>query len=435
MGLWHRRRTPAAPLVALALALLLAGCGDAELPFAGEPGRATAITIDSWVPFVMGDVRLPDDGAASGPLLLDTGSPLTLLDRGATGLTAGHASAELRAFGLTFPGYPLVVTDVFAGEDPCQSRPTAGIVGGDLLRHFRLGLDYKAGRAYLFRGPEADDATLDADTEPPLRVPLEVLGGGTVAGLAGVEGSVGVPGTRLVVARVRVEGRDAVAVIDTGASLNLIGTRLLKRLGDTGGRPQLCCTGVTTLGGAVRARVLRVKSIELGGARVDSVAALAAAGLDSLLAGLSGEIGREVDLLLGGSFLREFTARYDYGAGWLELRRYRSPTHIDRDEFVGPGFSFCEARHVTDPKSGADVPVGMRVLDVYQDTDASDQGVAAGSLVVAVDGSSVVGKSAEQALQLIRKHAVGETVKLSFKATPADIVRQVEVERVLPEYK
>ena len=404
---WH--------LSMLLLLLAAAACGDDDLlTFEGQPGQAATISISAGVPLV----DLGVGQGAARPALLDTGSPLTvLLSSAYPALGSGPTSVDLAAFGLRFPGYPVTVLNLFGGGVCANS--VSGLVGGDLLRHFRLGLDYRGQRGFLFYG-DAADPVMSADAAAEQEVKIRVLGGG-LARLSGHSTVYDLSATRLVMAEALVEGKKVAALVDTGASLVVVNPGLLASLGQTG-RPSLCCETVSTMAGHVKMKLTRLRQLRLGPASVDNLAALVLTD-STLLDALSREVGQQVQLLVGGNFLRHYAVKVDYQGARIMLGRYRSQDHVDPREYVGPGFSFCRTA------AGE-----QQVLDVYQGTDASAQGVQPGDLLQQVDGTAVKGMQREAVLSLLRKPAVGVAGKLTFTTAKGTVERQIKVEQLLADY-
>ena len=392
--------------------LLLVSCGDEPSGprYEGTTGAAVAISLEGWVP----RIEAVADGAPI-TVMIDTGSPITVL--ALPSRPPGEVRLELRAFGLTFPDLPAVVSSLFTDDGTCDPPHPDGLLGGDLLRAFRLGLDYRGERAFLFDGAD-DDPPVAAGTEGPVEVPIDVLGGG-LARLDDVPDPVAVEATRIAVTGAAVEGSTRVAVVDTGASLTVVSAALLKSLGESG-RPSLCCETVSTIYGEVSARLSRLRQLTLGGVTVKSLPVLVW-DQPSFFGAISAEVGRDVQLLVGGSYLRRFAVKVDYRRQRLELARYRNQDHVDEDEFVGPGFTLCR------PTVTAE---GMVVVDVFQGTDAETQGVRSGDRLLSVDGQSVVGLGRDEARTLLQK-AAGSTVNLVFAN---NVKKTVKVERLLADY-
>ena len=178
-----------------------------------------------------------------------------------------------------------------------------------------------------------------------------------------------------------------------------------------------------TLYGSRKLTLSRVRELKLGQVTLRNQPVLVMDDQEFFSA-LSAEIGREVKILVGGSFLRHFAVSLDYVGHELELSRYRDQTHIDPSEFVGPGFSFCKAKKEGD---------GMVVMDVYEGTDAETKGIKERAMLMHVDGHSVLPLSTKEVHELITQK-LGKTVRLSFRATPEDLQVDLVVQEMLPDY-
>ncbi len=415
-----------AALASAALGFFGAACSgdDAGITYVGTPGRLGPMLVDQWVPWI--DVSL--DGSERELALVDTGLPLTLLySSGFGGLAPGLNNVELDAFGLRFVDFDLAVVRRQAAQPVCVGDVPAGLLGHDLFGHFRLGLDYRGQRVVLHDQPAEAGAGLFEQTEgleSARVVAVELLGGGLLQ-LAEVADPLPAPATRVVTEAI-VEGSASTAMVDTGASLTAISRTLFDRLGGSD-RPALCCATVEVVDGVVDAEVTRLRELRLGPVSVTSLPVLVLDNPD-LFAALGAEVGRPVQMLIGGSLLRQFAVEIDYPGRRLLLQRYLDRPHIDPDEYLLPGFSFCRA-------AAAD---GMVVLDVFEGSDGAHKGVERGHLLVAVDGRSVTDLPAADALALIRDRSEGESVKLTFEAQgegQGGIDLDVALERLLPEYE
>lgn len=401
----------------LAVAGSLSACGAEEgLIFEGTPGQPVPLELSDWIPLVQARV----DSGASFAALVDTGSPLTAVSPTAhPSGEVGAATVRLDTFGLTFPDLDSVVMTLFPETSVCQQDLPEGLVGGDLVRHFRLGLDYRGKRGFLFHGP-GEDPPVGQGVGPTHTVGMAVLGGGHLRLPEGTVGeAVWRPATRIV-AQAAVEGAPHAAMVDTGASVTVVTKQLLASLGGSG-RPSICCVSVATLYGVVQARLSRLKELRLGSASVKNVPVLVWEDTE-FFDMVSTEVGQQVSLLIGGSFLRHFAVLADYPGETLRLGHYGDQSHVDADEYVGPGFTFCKAKTATE---------GMVVVDVYEGTSAEQQRVSKGQRLLAVDGHDLAGLSVEEVRDLMRVHPKGEAVKLTFWG-PID--KDVLIEELLPGY-
>lgn len=394
--------------LALALSTLCA-CGDApSFHWEGEAGTPVVARFDRWVPSVEVEVV----GVGGGWFLVDTGAPFTVLDTSELPVAEGVHEVELGAFGLRLTDYEVAAFDAlpFAMGD----EPLVGILGGDLLTELALGLDYAAGRAWL------DDAPAG---EAPVAVELELAGGGRydVPG-----GSLDLPATR-VVARARVEGVDTWALIDTGASATVLSAGLVDRLGD-GGRPRLAGVTVGTAGGTVSAYLTRVWSLGLADPAAQRPSAhvlvLPAAADAELFGAIAAEVDRDVEVVVGGSYLRYFSVTVDGPGRALAVAPYLDLSHLDANEYRRPGFTLARA--------GGRWTVG----DVYDGTDAEAAGIVPGDTVAELGGDDLSAVTTDDDLvTILNRYDVGERVPVGVVRGGEVVTIDVLVEDLLPAYE
>lgn len=391
-------------------ALLLSGCGSDAPPFVGETGTPHPISLLAGVPAVEGRAR-SDALETTGPFLLDTGAPVSLVDIGALGAASpAWRDMELEAMGLRFPNVRAAVFSLF-GDTPCADPRPVGVVGTDLLRHLTVDLDFRGRQVTLHVDPPPFAVS---DTEPAVSVPLQLLGGGRVS-ISGVEGTRKLPATRALL-EVEIEGTTRWAMIDTGASLN--GVRRAVVEVDAATRPQACCFSVSTVSGDQRLPLARVRQLTIPGlAPLSDVAVVVPD--DSLFELLSAEVGRKVDLLLGANVLARFGLRIDLQAQELQLARYQQQDHLPQDRWVLPGFTYCRN------EAGEAL-----VQDVIGGTDADAKGLRGGERVVAVDGQSLAPLDATATRAALIGDGIGDMVSLRLAGRNDEVI--VEVERVLP---
>ena len=406
--------------LAPSLALVVLACGDegrSPPSYSGSPGQPTPLTIDRGIPWVEAVV-----GSRTTPLLLDTGSPLTVLGgQAAAGTPAGRSALSLQAFGLSFPRLEVVVLGQPVDlSTPCDGVQGQGQLGHDLVGHFRLRLDYREGQGALF-DTTGDGTALAPETAAVVTVPFDLLGGGS-AQLAGID-PLRVPASRVVV-ETTVEGVAGTALVDTGSTLTLLSQRLLSSLPETG-RPRACCIALRLPTGTVNALLVRLGRLQLGGASSGNLVAAVLSGPAPFDA-LSAETGREIEMILGGSFLRLHALEIDYPASRLRLATYQPASHIDPDEYLLPGFSFC--------RSGDGD--GMLVVTVFEATDAAAQGVTPGARFTAVDGTPVATLGATEVLALMHQRADGDSLRITFATGQGTTEeRLLRLQRVLPDYR
>lgn len=411
-----------APRASVALALLLAlapACGDPApgptVVYEGEAGQPVALQLINGVPAIVATI----DGGAERLLLVDTGSPLTLLSQRAfPERSAGPATVGLGAFGLAFPAAPIAIGALFANESPCAGPTPSGLIGGDLLRQFSLELDYGALRVALAAGAPAP--VLGGEGVALQELPFHLHGGGTVRLADDVSVRVG---PNRVVVSLSVEGMPVEALLDTGSTRTLISDSLLRRL-PAAGRPLICCETVETASqGALAARVTRLRGIALGTVQLTDWVVLALPEATPFAA-LSRETGRAITMVIGSDVLQRLVSQLDY-----PMRRWRvglrgGGEQPPVDAYLGPGFTFCAARD----------GVGALVQDVLLGSDGFAKGVRRGERLLAIGGVDLAGLDRAAMLELLRQTPVGQAVRLRFDTAGGVVERTVRVEQLLPPF-
>lgn len=397
----------------LLLPVLAGACADsgAEAPpaFEGSLPNSAAMQVVEARPWLTVEVG----GGPQQKFLLDTGALMTAQ---ATSGAVGVRRRSLKVFGLNFAGVEIADLDLFSGGSPCDAGTPAGLLGGDILRWFRVILNYQGKLATI---QSTGGVGIKA---PEVTVAMTLAGGGAalLPGGGGVEVNLHDALPLLSGGTAKVEGRDVTALLDTGATFNLINPSLLKEL-PQGGRPRACCWRVELAGRktALQAHLTRLKQLGVGDVKLASVPALE---LDDarFWSDLAATTGREVGLILGGSFFRLFKVDMDFPARTLRLAT--QPDSSASTEFFTPGFSFCRA-------ANADALV---VLDVFSGSEAAKQGIKPGDRVLSVEGKPVGSRSASEVRLELEKLAVGAQVKMTFKG---GVTKNVRMEQLLPQYK
>lgn len=397
-----------------AVVLAMACGGDDGLDYEGSAGQPMAASFEGWV----ASIGASADGA-DGTLLLDSGSPLTLLDNDHfTALDDGKHDVDLVAGDLTFPGLPVLAFDVI-NYPQSREPPLDGIIGGDVLGAFAFSLDYAGERVWL-----AEDDALPAGAEAgavedSIEVDADIAGGGVV-GIPGATREVGA--TRFLVEAEIEDLADPVWVlIDTGASSVVLAGSVMDQLGDDEGRPRLDGVTVGTAAGAKTAYFTRVWSLQLGEGALESVPVLVLPD-DDIFSALASEVDRPVAAVVGGSYLRWFLATLDYPDERLLLRRYRDPSHIDPDEFIGVGFEMEPAANQ------------WRVSTVYPGTDAEAEGLEVGEVVYTLDGTEIGGLTAAEVDEVVAPFQLGDELPVGIERAGTMTEVLVRVEDLLPEF-
>ena len=357
----------------------------------GEP--STALIAGNLI-FVNASMNAMDENPGSFGMVVDSGSPVVLIDPSLFGATAPTATAEIPTtinLGLLdATGQPVVVIDdapvLQVSDAMMDGLGIGGVLGGDVMRHFSVQLDYSAPMMEGFcLGCTASTARTDVEL-PGGVVPFTLKGGGHSAVTLGTDAqgnaidspAIDIPPTRIPVT-VTLDGTKYLFIVDTGATeVSLRSTVYSQLVSD--GRPQLVSGGIAimTITADATASVTRARAITVGGVTVldAPVMTINSVPPDALLDSISKELGTQIDGLLGGSFLRNFLVSIDYPNGQLHLQPYLTPPIPDEFRRVG----FAIGLDAIGPR--------FRVTSVYPQTDAAAQGIMVNDEVVFVDGTS-----------------------------------------------
>jgi predicted aspartyl protease len=388
MSMIRPRVEQIAALLLVGLALSGAGCGGDSPPiYEGTTGQTVALTVAGDVPMANVSIALPN-GSSAGLLILDTGSPLSLLSEHAlSNVGRGFSQLDVNLFELTFAKWQLAVMPLFSPSD-CDETVPNGVIGADLLGHFAFHVDYRASKGTLFEPGIGGISGAE-------QLPVEVLGGGTVR-LQGIEQTTRVGATRALIP-VEVAGKTVTALIDTGASYVIAKRSLFAEAG-------ACCLAVSTVTGTQSASLVKLASLTIGKTTLQNIAALKMPD-DALFEQLSAEVGRPVDLILGGNALARFEMLLDAPNRTLQLSRYDTTPHLDEKKWLLAGFTVCLQRGVT----------GVALVsDVFEGSEAYKAGVRPGQQIVGVDNQAISG-TLEDVLTNLRAPGVGNTVNVNFR--------------------
>ena len=385
------------------------GASSSGFPTMGMTGVPSSALIGSNLVFV--DAAL--DGHPGGRMLIDSGSPVTVIDPaafpGATLPDGKQAQIDLGVGALTVDNIPALQASTYTMD----GLNLGGILGGNVLRQFSAALDYRDGQLRL-----GDGATPAGVEQPGASVSFHLEGGG-LENVLGV--TMQLPATRIPVT-VTVEGADRPFMLDTGASEVTVRSSVFASL-TADGRSVMGGIDITTAYGTVTGRVCRARSIVVGGAEVTDAPVMTIG--DSLIDSLEAELGHRFDGLLGGSFLREFFVTIDYPRGTLHLQRYTARDHIT-DELQRAGIAL-----------GPDPAGGHRyvIANVYAGSDAQAKGLLPGWEVLAVDGQMLDDLDPLTADELL-DGAVGTMKQIALGqaggALPAGGIVPVRVDDLVP---
>ena len=357
----------------------------------GEP--STALIAGNLI-FVNASMNTMGEDPGSFGMLIDSGSPVVLIDPSLFGATPPTAAAQISTMVdlglLDASGQPVVVIDnapvLQVSNAMMDALGFGGILGGNVMRQFSVQLDYSAPMMEGFcLGCTASTTRTDVQ-QPGGVVPFTLKGGGHSAVTLGTDGQgnpinspeVNIPPTRIPVT-VTLDGTDYPFIVDTGATeVSLRSTVYAQLVSD--GRAQLVSgIAIMTIAGASNASLTRAKTITVGDSTIADapVMTIMTTPADQLLDGITKELGTQIDGLLGGSFLRNFLVSIDYPNGQLHLQQYVTPPIPD--EFRRVGITI-----------GLDVTGSNFVVSsVYPNSDAAAKNIMVNDQIVAVDGTSL----------------------------------------------
>jgi hypothetical protein len=393
-------RRSALVLAALAFTLcaVTAGCGDDQ-----PSPPATVGTFGARSPAYLGGlipvIDVTADAEAAQPFIVDTGSPVTLLNSVSYGHAqdfSAHETHDLGALGLTFETISTVVLGAFP-PDACGTPDTAGIIGGDLLHFYQLTVDYLGSALFLWNGISASP-DIGQDVAPAVAVPIRVKGGGRA-----LVGSITVdlPPTRIIVDG-QLESYSRTFLVDTGASLVTISNDTFSTLDHTD-RPRIADIPIQTIYGVQNGFITRLAKVSVGDVTLESVPAVVVPD-PTLFTQIGAEVGETISLFIGGTFLRNYQTTVRYSAERLDLARYNNPVHVNPAEFVGPGFDLA---------SGCNG--GLFVARVYPASSAAAQNVNVGAQLLTIDTQSVAGMTIDEANRLLHSYQPGDSVTFELQ--------------------
>jgi hypothetical protein len=432
-------------LLTFVLTAALACKSNSDSVYVGPPlmtsgmlGEPTTAVIAGNLIFVNASMNATDETQGVFGMLIDSGSPVVLIDPTLFDTSPPTTTAQIPTkvdLGLLdASGNPVVVIEqapvLQVSTVMMDSLGFGGILGGNVMRQFSVQLDYSAP---LMQGfcLGCTDSGANPNVGPGTVVSFTLSGGGLAPVTLGTDiqsPAVNIPPTRIP-ATVAIDGSNYACIVDTGATEVSLRSTVYNTL-TSDGRAQLSGgIAIMTIAGASSASLTRAKTITVGGATVSDPPVMTILGAnggppDQLLDNISSELGKPIDCLLGGSFLRNFLVTIDYPAGQLHLDPYLTPPIPDEFRRVG----FTVDLDVTGTH--------FVVQSVYPGTDAANQGIMVGDQVISVDGVTLVSVGYVAAADQLLDGTPGTTKMIQFGTTknPAnmDQTLTVQVDDLLP---
>ena len=358
----------------------------------GTLGEPSAALIAGNLIFVSASMNSMDEDPGSFGMLIDSGSPVVLIDPSLFGTTPPTTAAQIPTtvnLGLLdTAGQPVVIIDnakvLQVSNAMMDALGFGGILGGNVMRQFSVQLDYAAPMMQGFclgctASTDRTDVQLPGDV-----VPFTLRGGGNSPVTLGTDSQgnsinspvVSIPPTRIPVT-VTIDGNDHSCIVDTGATEVSLRSTVFDQLVSDGRAQLVSGIAIMTIAGASNASLTRAKTITVGASTVADVPVMTimSTPADQLLNGISNELGTQIDCLLGGSYLRNFLVSIDYPNEQLHLQPYLTPPIPDEFRRVG----------ITIGLDGSGR--NFVVSSVYPNTDAAAKGIKVNDEIVAVDGT------------------------------------------------
>jgi len=368
------------------------GPGLTTMGTLGEP--TTALVAGNLI-FVNASMDMMAENPGSFGMLIDTGSPVVLIDPSLFGGTPPTTAAKIPttvSLGLLdAAGLPVVVIEntpvLQVSNAMMDALGFGGILGGNVMREFSVQLDYAAPMMEGFcLGCTASTTRTDVQL-PGGVVPFTLKGGGNSPVTLGSDAQgnpinspvVSIPPTRIPVT-VTIDGTDYPFIVDTGATEVSLRSTVFDQLTSDGRSQLVSGIAIMTIAGASNASLTRAKTMTVGDSTVANVPVMTimSTPADQLLDGISHELGgMPIDGLLGGSFLRNFLVTIDYPNGQLHLQPYATPPIPDEFRRVGITIGLDVSRN------------HFVVSSVYPNSDAAAKGIKVNDEVVSIDGTSL----------------------------------------------
>jgi hypothetical protein len=356
------------------LSLAVAGCGGESNPQPEPFPSADTKDFTRATGLVTAEVTVDQQG---GRLIVDTGSPVVLLDPSAfpAAPQVGQVGTLVVNETSTFSSVDVISAADLTSPDP--DVPIGGLLGCTIVCKQKASFDYVSGKVFLGGGVPS------AAVGPTQKLPFSFEGGETVSQSGQ---SVTIPRSRVVVS-VTIEGVAHPMIVDTGASsVTIRSTAFAEIVKD--GRPTLKGPTIETTEGTSNSIITRVATMSVGPVESKDVILVGDAATDMFFDAVAKEVGHPIDGSLGGSFLGRHFVTVDYPNETLELAAYDDPSFMVD---LGTSIGFL---------LGNDGPL-LVVQSVDPGSEAATKGVSIGDTVKAIDGKDLTKLIPSQIVELL----------------------------------
>lgn len=387
--------------IALALSLLFVACTDESTTLQTNEVYDQPNPLEIRRDLLIATVDV--DGVEDLRFLVDTGAQYVLLEQSLAEelgyTTLPSEIAELSVGDFTAYDVPALPWNLTAFSDGVGLE-LDGVLGATLFQHLTVAVDTQR-LELVFLGDDEDSAGLlengHVDTAPLV---------------ADVTLRYGLP--LAAVALEDLEPRQM--ILDTGASSTFVFENTFAELDETD-RPFVTGFGGVGAAGEFDLAFSRLCGMGIGAAALDDVH-VGVIPADAL--GDAASLIPEMRGLVGASFFREFLTVFDAPAREVRFYRYQNREHIDDEEFNRVGISGEREADGT-----------IRIVTVFEGTDAEGQGLEVGDLLLAIDGALVRTLSNNE-LEAALSGPVGEPIELELDRGGATEHITVEVDDLLP---
>ncbi|MBW1873293.1 MAG: aspartyl protease family protein [Deltaproteobacteria bacterium] len=382
-------RSSTVNLFGLLIVSCLAACGPgSDYP----PQRSAVIPLDGQVLF---PVALDSENRPFH-MVVDTGAVRSVAEEALLREVVNGVGKVTIDFGhgLVLQDYEVIAADLSEAVNHIGT-PLHGLIGQDLFFDYFFGLDYRNSKVYMDElVPESPPPGFS--TNDGVNLTYELV-------------------QNMPVMNVDIGGRTAKLIADTGSGVTILTRSFVEQ--------QLLESGLEgyiwyTSYGSDPSTIVRLPSIKLGGIEVaDSWAVVVPD--DFHLKQVFEMLGIYVDGFIGYPVYRRFFIEIFGAENRYVFYPYPNNSHVDANEWDRVG---CEIM-----RADGQVTVDM----IFAGSDAAAQGLAAGDILVAVDGTQVSTLELDQ-IRLMLRGSPDDSRNLSIVRQSNNLELYLAVDRLLP---